>query len=527
MSFAEGASLFLRHESGENPLFLLKAYDSIAGVVMKRAALIITLVCLPFGMVNALTVGVFDIRGDVGNEGAKLADLAQSEIQAEKSLTLRDRTAVQTIKAQQEKCVMGQKVCPELSGMMKTLDLYVTGEAVSLSTQKQVILRAVHTGDSKIAAMAVGSGDTLEKSLEQAARDLRKKMATVKNADAGASGRWKLAVEPVRPANAQAQKLNELAGLDSMLLSALSKRAAFDLVETKSDDIVNAEVLLSQQGFAPGAFVPTGGAFTHVVKATIKVYDEARVLSYNVMSVQTGKSVMSDIIEWTANQNPNEALAAVAEKTEHDVQKVLGKLEIAGCDPGDAMLNFEYKDNARAPEAIQCKSPLLIEDIPAGEYTLVFKHEDRNTLSKTITIKPVEKLVLPKVQLPDIDMTLFKDASAAEASGKYAEANFLYSQFYSKYPRHRMASYAMYREGYVTQLRLKKVADGRKILENVISRKPDAEIRSEAYIGMALGYKAEGDADKANGIFRMLTDQYAGTTAAEFARECLEGKCSY
>lgn len=90
-----------------------------------------------------------------------------------------------------------------------------------------------------------------------------------------------------------------------------------------------------------------------------------------------------------------------------------------------------------------------------------------------------------------------------------------------------MASYAMYREGYVTQLRLKKVADGRKILENVIARKPDAEIRSEAYVGMALGYKAEGDGAKANGIFQMLTDQYAGTTAAEFARECLEGKCSF
>jgi TolA-binding protein len=84
----------------------------------------------------------------------------------------------------------------------------------------------------------------------------------------------------------------------------------------------------------------------------------------------------------------------------------------------------------------------------------------------------------------------------------------------------------MYREGYVTQLRLKKVAEGRTILENVIARKPDAEIRSEAYVGMALGYQAEGDTEKANNIFRMLTEQYAGTTAAEFARECLEGKCA-
>lgn len=119
---------------------------------------------------------------------------------------------------------------------------------------------------------------------------------------------------------------------------------------------------------------------------------------------------------------------------------------------------------------------LLIEDIPAGEYTLLFRHEDRNTLTKAITIKAVETLKLGKIQLPDIDMSLFQQASVAESAGKFSEANGLYSQFYTKYPKHRMASYAMYREGYVTQLRLRQVADGRKILENVIARKPDAEI---------------------------------------------------
>ena len=92
----------------------------------------------------------------MAGEGAKLADLAQSEIQAEKSLTMRDRLSVKSMIAQQEKCAGGYKDCPELSGMMKTLDLYVTGEAISLSAQKQIVLRAVKTGDQKIAALAVG-----------------------------------------------------------------------------------------------------------------------------------------------------------------------------------------------------------------------------------------------------------------------------------------------------------------------------------------------------------------------------------
>lgn len=485
------------------------------------------LLLIPTFYTHAITVGVFDIRGDVGNDGGKLADLAQNEIQSDKSLTVRDRLAVKNIIAQQEKCAAGMRECPELSGALKTLDVYVTGEAVTLAGQKQVILRAVKTGDQKIAALAVGNGDTLEKSMAEAAADLKKKMAGIHTADAGASDKWKIAVQPIRAANAAAQNLSELSGLDSMLMHALSKRAAFDLVETKTDDIVEAEKMLTLTGMAPGALAPAGSDYTHFVTATIKVHDEWRTLAYQVVSKKTGTPVISDIIEWSVNQSPQKALDEIAEKAESDVMKVLGKLEIASCDPRDAVMTFEYKDNTRAPEAIQCKSPLLIEDIPAGEYTLVFKHEDRNTLTQAISIKPKETLKLGKIQLPDIDMTLFREASQAEGSGKYAEANSLYAQFYTKYPRHRMASYAMYREGYVTQLRLRKVADGRKILENVIARKPDAEIRSEAYVGMALGYKAEGDGAKANGIFQMLTDQYAGTTAAEFARDCLEGKCSF
>lgn len=419
------------------------------------------------------------------------------------------------------------KQCPLLAGEMKILDVYVTGEAISLAGTKQIILKAVKTGDQKIAALSVGSGDTLEKSMERAAADLRKKIAGIGTKDAGASGKWRLAINPVRPSNPAAEKIAELRSLDSMLMHALSKRAVFDLVDTKSNDIIAGENMLAVAGFAPGAMAPIAGDYTHYVTATIAAYDDTRVLSYQVISSKTRTAVISDIKEWTVGQNPEKALDEVAETTENDVMKVLGKVEILSCDPVDAVVTFEFKDPSQAKKVNHCKSPLLIEDIPAGDYTVYFTHEERNTLTKAITVKAVETLKLGKIVLPDIDMSLFQQASAAEGGGKYADANSLYSQFYTKYPKHRMASYAMYREGYVTQLRLKKVADGRKILETVIARQPDAEIRSEAYVGMALGYKAEGDGEKANGIFRMLTDQYAGTTAAEFARECLEGKCSF
>lgn len=53
--------------------------------------------------------------------------------------------------------------------------MYVTGEAITLAATKQIVLRAVKTGDQTIVAMAVGSADSLEKSMAEAAAGLAKK----------------------------------------------------------------------------------------------------------------------------------------------------------------------------------------------------------------------------------------------------------------------------------------------------------------------------------------------------------------
>jgi hypothetical protein len=109
---------------------------------MRHLLLLSTLMLYPMLFVHGLTVGVFDIKGDVGSEGGRLADLAQAEIQQDKSLTIRDRLAIKNIITQQEKCAAGFRECPELSGAIKTLDMYVTGEAITLAAQKQIVLRA-------------------------------------------------------------------------------------------------------------------------------------------------------------------------------------------------------------------------------------------------------------------------------------------------------------------------------------------------------------------------------------------------
>jgi TolA-binding protein len=90
-----------------------------------------------------------------------------------------------------------------------------------------------------------------------------------------------------------------------------------------------------------------------------------------------------------------------------------------------------------------------------------------------------------------------------------------------------MAPYAMYRIGFIKQIYLKDFKEGRKILEEVIRRNPsNADVRTEAYYGIALGYQEEGNDNESKEILKMLTQEYPASTAAMQAQGCLDnGEC--
>jgi len=130
------------------------------------------------------------------------------------------------------------------------------------------------------------------------------------------------------------------------------------------------------------------------------------------------------------------------------------------------------------------------------------------------------------VEMPKIDMKDFNTAMSLEFSGSYNKAIAKYETFYERYPRHRMGTYALYRVGYIEQIYKKDFKKGRRILEQVINGRPDADIRTEAYYGMALGYMKAGENEKGKNILKMLVQEYSMTTAAESAEICLQsGKC--
>ena len=121
-----------------------------------------------------------------------------------------------------------------------------------------------------------------------------------------------------------------------------------------------------------------------------------------------------------------------------------------------------------------------------------------------------------------MDLSDYQKAAQLEAKGNYAESKTLYRKFYERYPKNRMAQFAMYREGFLTQVHMKKFEEGKQILNELIKKKPDAEIRSEAFFGIGIGYHVQGKTQERNNILKMLINEFPGSTASESAKLCLE-----
>jgi TolA-binding protein len=312
-----------------------------------------------------------------------------------------------------------------------------------------------------------------------------------------------------------------------VLITAFGKNSKFEIVErARVADLLNEKKLAMTDLVQTDRVAFESRGISHLLNGTMKVYDEVRVLSYQIINVKTGLPVASEIIEWSDEKELKGAMSSVAKQCEEQVFNVNGKLVIEKCDLEDVRVFMEKKEAGSTVEELGF-CPLTVEDIPKGNYTLLFKHEERDTLSMDIVIVPQETNRIPLVKMPPIDMTAFNEACSLEISARHAEAIEKFKEFYRKYPKHRLSHYAMYREGFIAQIYQKKYVEGRKILEEVIKRNPDAGTRTEAYYGIALGYQVEGQMDKSREILKMLINEYPASTAAEQAQDCLDkGKCS-
>ena len=64
-----------------------------------------------------------------------------------------------------------------------------------------------------------------------------------------------------------------------------------------------------------------------------------------------------------------------------------GSLSIAGCIPEDSKIEISGPSGSHT---VDCKSPLLIEDIPIGKYTVTVRHPQMKPLRQKLEIKSGE-----------------------------------------------------------------------------------------------------------------------------------------
>lgn len=497
---------------------------------------VLILCVLAFSNVFAISTSVADIQVKSGKlDREKLSIFLESELQKTKTAQIIDRSSMKPLLNLLELCQKGISKCDESEiPELRKVDTIIFSEIQEQNGNFILNVRGVREKTWTVFYSNSFEGNKPETLLEDAVSELSLKFKLLASGeekldDSGElDGKYRLAILPVTMGNEEAQKLESGSIIDSILVSAIQKKGKFVIVEnSRIKDLLN-EKKITGMGFnsKPELEFESRGA-THILLPKLKVYDGVYSLSYQIINVKSGNPIITDIIEWTEQKEIISTANAISESVEKEVFSNSGRLTIKSCNVDRVMIQIEDKQKNTPPEdAGFC--PLVMESIPAGEYTLYFKNEERDTLVMDISIKIGQTTRLDAVQLPPIDMNLFYEANGLEPLGKYQEAMEKYREFYKKYPNHRMAGLAMYREGFILQVYLNRGEEGQRVLEDLIKRKPDAEIRSEAYFGMAIGYKKMGKEDPSIEIMNMLIQEYPASAAAEASRACLkEGVCSF
>ncbi len=481
----------------------------------------------------SITAGVTVIKThDTGLDQEKLSNALQSELQKQKAVTIRDRDAFKVAWEQIAQCKAGIVKCDENNAEMKMLNILVFGD-IHKHTEGYIFnLRAVSQKTYAVLYSGSITGKNQDNLIADLASELSDKLKAIgasetsfEDQEKQGEGGFRIAIYKIKAANEAAQKVPIGNILDSVLTTAFKNKGKFQIVEnSRIADIMNEKRLAMSGLVETNAPLFEARGITHYLAGSLKVYNSDRILSYQIINVKTGLPIVTSMIEWEDEKQLAVAMEEVAAKTNEEVFHVNGKLSIEACEPSGVSIFLENKEQgSRLDEIGLC--PKTVEDMPKGKYTLVFKHEDRDTMSQEVEIKAMETTKIPLVKMPSIDLTAFQSGGSLEGQGKYQEAITSYQEFYKRYPRHRMSAYAMYREGFITQIYLKNFEKGRKILEEVIKRRPDYEILTEAYTGIAFGYQAAGNTEKSKEIFKMIIEQYPGTSAADAARQCLDVGC--
>ena len=482
------------------------------------------------------TVGVTTFKSnDPAVNAEMISENFQSHLMKQKFVTVRDRNAIKNVLENMVKCQSGLVSCDGTgidNANLKLLDILIFGEISKHQDGYLLSVRAVSEDTWTVLFTKSESGKNVEKISESIAEDMIEYFGEAARTGFENKGnsrlKYRIAIHQITNANEAAQNVQVGSVLDQVLLNSFGKSSNFQVVEqSRTADLLN-EKKLAMSGLVQtdrSEFESRG--ITHYLTGSLKVYDDIRVLSYQIISVNTGLPIVTDMIEWADESELQEAMKEVAVKSEEQVFVINGKLVIASCDMEDVKITIKKMEkDALLSEAGFC--PLTIEDLPGGKYTLTFNHPDRDSLAKDIEIKAQETTRIEEIKMPPVDLTDFNEGSSFEMAGKYQQAIESYEKFIERYPRYHLALYATYRKGFITQVYLKKFSEGRGMLEEVIRKDPfNADIRTEAYFGIALGFQQEGKNEESKELLKMLVNEYPNSTAAFQASECLDrGSCN-
>jgi len=493
-------------------------------------------VILPFSSVySSAVIGITDMRiGNSAQNSEQMSNLLESEIIKGKSIQVRERKALGQIMDQMTLCQMGVAECAKGTGEnLRGLDIITFSDMYQYNNEYILSVRAVSTDSWQVLHSVSVNGNQPEVLVKKAVAKLDNRLKTAaENPQAlrktENTGKYRMAIKQIENSNEEAQKSGLNGILENVLVSAFAYNEKFEIIESNRIKDILAEKEMAMTGLVQSDNTALNArGVTHIVTGSLQVSDEIRILTLKVTNVRTGLVVYNNFQEWTDSDDILGALAKMVNDIDKGLYETNGRLNLGPCNFDDVNISIVPKDSGRKNigEKMQLcprQGSREFENIPAGEYTLTFTHDDAATLVREIEIRVRETTTLGDIQLAPIDTTIFNEAQNLEYNHNFMTAIDKYQEFARKYPRHRLSATALYRVGFITQIYLQKFDEGEKILDQVLGMRPVVEIRTEALYGKAMGYYKKNEMEKGSNILNKLINDYPATTTAEAARYCLQ-----
>lgn len=238
----------------------------------------------------------------------------------------------------------------------------------------------------------------------------------------------------------------------------------------------------------------------------VRNFKDFITINYKIINTEDSRVVFCDSKDVKTSKSLRTLAWDISTTVEDVLMNRIGELKI-NSKPGSAKIYID--------EEYMGETPLKIS-LPKGKHILKLKKSRYKTIQQNIDIK-AKQITNANLKLEKINFDFLEKAFMAQKKGDLAKALKYYEKFIEKYNDSQESNVALYQKGHLLLKELQKYNEALIAFQDLVQKCPETMLRSQAYYGIIISYKALGKKKKAKESLQYLIKNYKNSMAAQEA----------